>query len=122
MAVFKKTLSFTSSLKLVRDTTSNATAENDVNGGAAVFYGIEVDNSLNSSAVYVKLYNNAGPTVGTTAPDITMKVSAGSTRRMMVAEGIAFATALSFATVTDGGGTAGTTNPTNSVVVSLLVA
>ena len=120
MAISKKTLSFTSSLKLVSDINANATAEANINSGAATLYGIRIDNSLDSAANFVKLYNNVAPTVGTTVPDIVVKIGAGRTRHIMFPKGIAFGTAISFACVTTGG-TAGTTNPVNTVKVYLLI-
>lgn len=121
MAVSKQPLAFTSGLKQIRDTTANGTGENDVNGGAATLYGIRVDNTQNSTPVFLKLYNHASPTIGTTDPDLILKVKNGVTRRVMFPKGLAFATAISMACVTTGG-TAGTTNPTNPVEASLLIA
>ncbi len=121
MAVFKQTLAFTGSLKQIRDTDSDGTAENDINGGAATLYGIRIDNTLNSSAVFLKLYNHAGPTIGTTVPDIVLKCYALKLRRVMFPEGIAFGTGISYATVTVGG-TTGTGSPTNDVEVDLIIA
>ena len=121
MAISKQTLSFTSNLKLIRDTDADATSENDVNSGAATLYGIKADNSANSAASFVKLYNNAAPTVGTTAPDIILKVKGSKIRRVLFPKGIAFGTALSYACVTTGG-TGGTSNPTSDVKVDLILA
>lgn len=120
MAVSKRTLSFTSGLKQIRDITANATAENDVNSGASTLYGVRVDNSANSAASFLKLYNNAAPTVGTTVPDFVLRVNAGKTKHVLIPKGISFATAISEACVT-AGGTGGTTNPTSAVIVDLLV-
>lgn len=121
MALSKQTLAFTASLKLIRDTDVDETAENDVNAGAGTLYGIKINNSLNSAASFVKLYNNAAPTVGTTAPDMVIKVKAGKTRSLLIPQGISFPTGISYACVT-AGGTGGVTGPTSAVTVEFIIA
>jgi len=80
-----------------------------------------VDNSLNAATSYLKLYNDAGPVVvGTTVPTLVIPATLGQTERWTNLDGYAFATALSFACVTDGGGTAGTTSPASNVTVRIL--
>lgn len=122
MAVSKQNLGLTSGLTLVRDTDSDATSEDNVNSGVAVIYLIEVDNTLNANAaVYTKLYNSTGPTVGTTDPEIIVLAPKGKIQTFGVPEGISFGTGLSFATVTTAG-TAGTTSPTGNVGVKIVLA
>ena len=108
------------SASIISDADSNATSEDDVRNGATTVYLVDVDNSANAATTYVKLYDNAGPTVGTTAPDIILKVTA-STRKVFTLDmgGIAFTTGLSFASLT-AGGTAGSTGPTSDVIVKIL--
>ena len=122
MAITTSPLTLTSGLKHIVDTDSNATAEADINGGAATLYLVYIDNSLNAAKSYTKFWNNAAPTVGTTAPDMSLPVDASSTLKLAIPAGIAFGTALSFATVSDAGGTAGTTDPTSDVRVELVIA
>lgn len=106
---------------IVLDTDADGTAENNVRGGASTVYMISVDNSLNAGgASYLKLYNDAAPTVGTTAPTLVIPVAASGTGVWVNLSGFAFATALSLACVTDGGGTAGTTSPASNVTVRIL--
>lgn len=109
--------------RIITDTDSDATSEDDVLSGAATVIKVEVDNSLNGTKVYTKLANNAAPTVGTTDPDIQIPVAAGekATLAPQPGSGIAFGTALSFWTTTEAG-TAGTTSPANDVVVKITVA
>lgn len=107
--------------KLVTETAANATADTDIVSGSATIYMIDIDNSAVAATTYVKLYNNANPTVGTTAPDMVLMVAATTRRVFPFPEGIAFGTAVSFAAVTTGG-TSGTTSPTGSVVVRLLTS
>lgn len=122
MSVTTTPLSNPVGANIVTDTTSNATSEDDVRGGATTVYMVDVDNTANAAVSYVKLYDSASPTVGTTAPDFVFKVTA-STRKVFVLDmsGIAFTTGLSFATVT-AGGTAGTSSPSSSVIVRILTS
>ena len=103
--------------KLVVETAAGATPDNNVLGAAGSIYQIDVDNAANAAASYLKLYDAAAPTVGTTAPDAVLRVPAGQRRQWVIPEGWAF-TILSFACVT-AGGTTGVTAPTHPVVVRL---
>ena len=95
-----------------------------VKASYAVVNYIIIDNTLNNSAVYVKLYNLASGsvTVGTTAPDEIIYVPASSiiTHVLYTAAvvGKTFGTAVSAVCVT-AGGTAGSTPPTMSVPVTI---
>jgi hypothetical protein len=95
-----------------------------VKASSAKVYSVTIDNTLNASASYVKLWNLASGsvTLGTTAPDSVIFVpgSALVTETYFVgaAQGKTFATALSAACVTTGG-TAGTTPPSSNVIVSI---
>jgi hypothetical protein len=105
--------------KLVVQTDANSTPNNAVTSAAGKIYQIDVDNEANSdNAAYLKIYDNASPTVGTTPPDFVLKVPVNQRRNMVIPDGLDF-TDLSFAVVT-AGGTAGTTDPTNPVVVKLV--
>ena len=125
-----KTTGFSSPLGsvLVIQTQSTATADNDITGGANLTLNcLEVENST-TSTVYVKLYDNAAPTVGTTVPDIIFPVDAGNVRTLNILNGSAnsgsggykFDTAISMATVT-AGGTAGTGSPSGGNVKVVLI-
>jgi hypothetical protein len=105
---------------IVQDTDSDGTSENDVRVGACTLYMVDVDNSANAAVSYLKLYDSASPTVGTTAPDMIFKVPASVRRVFAIPDGVAF-TNLSFACVTTAG-TAGTTNPTSNVTVKLVTS
>lgn len=116
-------LSTTSALKLVIDTDCDATSEANVNSGAATIYQVYIDNTANTSTtVFFKAWNATAPTVGTTTPDLTIPCGGGKKMRAVCQLGDAFGTGLSFACVTDGGGTAGTTSPTNDVIVKIVMA
>lgn len=100
-------------------------AVDSVKASSATVYLVQVNNSGNASAVYVKLYNLASGsvTVGTTAPDEVIYVPGLSTVTHQLltggAAGKVFGTALSAACVT-AGGTAGTTPPSSSVSVVIV--
>lgn len=105
--------------KLVQETAAGATPDNNVTGAAGSIYLLDIDNSNNSdNPAYLKVYDNAAPVVGTTAPDLIVRVPANQRRSMAIPEGWAF-TALSFACVISGG-TAGSTGPTNPVPVRIV--
>mgnify|MGYP001589379178 CR=1 FL=1 len=104
--------------KLIYDSDADGTSEADMTGTSGVLYVVDIDNTANAAASYVKLYDAAAPTIGTTAPDWIFKVAASVRRVLAITEGFAF-TNLSMACVT-AGGTAGTTNPTSNVAVRLL--
>ena len=105
---------------IIEDATANSTAETaDASGGT--LYQVYIDNSGNTSAVYVKVYANASPTVGTTSPDFIFPAAANQTVQFDFPEGVAYVTALTFACVTTAG-TGGTTCPANNVVVRLTIA
>ena len=107
--------------RLVVQTSATSTADTNVLGSAGVVYTVDVDNTANVAASYVKLYDNAAPTVGTTPPDMVVLVPASQRRQVVVPEGVSFSTALSFACVTVGG-TEGTVDPASDVIVRILAS
>lgn len=105
--------------KLAEATDANGTACNDVFGGAGSLLMVEIDNSVNvGEAVYLKLYDDAGPTVGTTAPSWVLKADGGAFAAYAIPSGASF-TNLSFAVVTSPG-TAGVANPAAQVDVRIV--
>ena len=92
-----------------------------VDGTSGTFYTLYVDNTTNSGAVYVKLWDNsdaANVTVGTTVPDWIFPVSASNKQQFCFPDGFAYGAGLVMACVTSGG-TEGTTGPTNDVIVRI---
>ena len=105
--------------QLLKETVTNAVADNNVRGGATTIYMVRVDNSGNPSLpVYLHLYNNVAPVVGTTPPDITLLFAGGEASDTLWITGKAFATALSFCCTT-AGGLGGVVSPTNPVITSI---
>lgn len=89
-----------------------------IGSGGKTLYAVEVDNRNNTAETYLKLYNSASPTVGTTNPDHVEPIPAGVRRTIILnnAAGVAFGTALSAVCVT-AAGTGGSTAPTADVAV-----
>lgn len=106
--------------RYVVQTSATATPDNSVAGGAGLLLQVDIDNTGNLDAVYVKLYDHAGPTVGSTPPEWVLKCPASVRRIFNCTPGSAFATNLSLACVTTGG-TGGSTSPQNAVTVRLLL-
>jgi hypothetical protein len=107
--------------RLIEQTSANSTSNNNVCGASCTIYTVDVDNTANVAASYVKLYDNAAPVVGTTNPDIVVVVPAGDRRQYVIPEGVDFSTALSFCCVTVGG-TQGTISPASAVIVRILAS
>lgn len=99
--------------------TPNATADNAVVSGTVYISSVLFDNSNNSAAAFLKLYDSSGPTVGTTAPDWIFKANGGEKLYVNFSRNRPkFTTALSLCCVT-AAGTAGSTSPTSSVSVGI---
>ena len=102
---------------------SSATGVADANLAAAgEIRVVEVDNTANTSIAYVKLYDSAAPTVGTTAPNWQFIAPITSKVTYTCPNGSAF-TNLSLACVTLPGtpGVSPTHDPTNAVTVRIVV-
>jgi len=106
-------------LRLIRDTDCDATPEKNALGKAGTLFMLAVDNP-NGAIEYVKVYDAQDCTVGTTDPDFTFPIAANSKKTIFCPSGVALDSGLSFACVSDGGGTAGTTNPASDVAVSAM--
>jgi hypothetical protein len=110
---------------LVQQTDATKTMNQDMTGGTnLVLTTVEIDAKTNSlptnETAFVKFYNNAGDTVGTTAPAMVLPVIGGGVAVYQISGGgYAWLTSINMACVTDGGGTAGTTDPTKDVIVRL---
>lgn len=106
--------------KVITDTSVDASAVNNPTGGSGTLYYVEINNAANSSAVFVKFYDHASPTIGTTSPDIVLRCGAAESQYFNLPQGIAFGTAVSYACTT-AGGTAGTGSPSNAVILKAIV-
>ena len=110
---------FAGTLKIIRESDLDETANDNVADGAATIYALDIDNAANAAITYVKTYNNADPTVGTTDPEMILMLTASVRRTFIFRTGnAAHSTALSMAAVT-AAGTAGVTGPTSNVIADI---
>lgn len=126
MAITQILVASPSGETIFTDTAMGGTID-PVKASPATVYYVQVDNSLNGSASYVKLYNLASGSVvvGTTVPDEVIFVPGNAVVTEVfstsAAPGKAFGTALS-AACTTAGGTAGNTSPSSNVKVTIVYA
>jgi hypothetical protein len=104
----------------VLQTAASNLADGDITGGANLtLTTIELDGATNTTVntVYLKFYDTGAPVVGTTDPDMVVPMAANTRGAFQISGGgHTFVNAISMACVQEGG-TAGTTNPTVSVIV-----
>ena len=105
--------------KVLSDTSADAVVNADVTGAAGNVNYVQVNNLANSTAVYLKFYNVASPTVGTTAPSHIFRCGAAKTEYFIIPQGSVFGTAVSYACTT-AGGTGGTTSPSSAVIIKAI--
>ena len=103
--------------QLMFDVDVDQNAGVDVLGGSATIYSLRINNS--SSLAWVKFYDDALPTVGTTDPDYIFQADASETVVWTIVDGFAM-TILSTA-ATNSAGTAGTTTPPGTIKVHAVV-
>lgn len=123
MAISQVNVSSPAGETIFQDSAMGASADG-IKSSSAKVYSVTIDNSANAAPSYVKLYNLASGsvTVGTTAPDEIIYVPSNAVVTQVyftgAAQGKTFGTGLSAACVTTGG-TAGSTPPSSSVIVSV---
>ena len=122
MAVSTVDISTPSGLKKYRNT-DLAETKDAVDASSGTLHSVVVDNTANAAAAtYLKMWDAASGsvTVGTTAPDYTIKIPAATKRTIIFHDGLAYGTALTAACLTTAG-TAGTTGPTSDVIVEFII-
>ena len=98
----------------------DATVCANATGTTGVLYLADIDNTGNAlETLYLKLYDDAAPTVGTSDPNWIFKIKGGERKTYAIPDGIAFDVALSFAAV-QSPGTPGTTGPSSPIPVTFL--
>ena len=113
---------------LVTDTEANGTAEENATGATGTIYSIQIDNTLNTSSVYVKIADNAmaGTTSSDQTPNWVYYAPAGKTVTYACPGGSPFGTALSFWGTTVKASSTGQaltqSDPTNAVTVKILTS
>lgn len=90
---------------------ANSSAAQVAKTGSTIIYAIDIDNTAFATDVFVKIYNNAAPTVGTTDPHMIIYVPLSKRISVLIpAGGITLGTAVAVATVLTAG-TGGTGAP-----------
>jgi len=117
MALSKVVLSTRFGDKFAKESDAGSTAT-VIESSAATVYSVQANNTAVSSDVFVKLYNNASPTIGTSSPDMILKIPASTVKTYHFTSGVVFATALSVACLT-AAGTGGVVDP-GTVVVKIV--
>ena len=103
-------------------TDCDATMANNITGTNSTLYAIEIDNDANAGEInYIKLYDATSATIASDDPYLSLQVDADEKNiTYHIPQGLTFTNGICFAGVSDGGGTAGNTNPTSSVIVRLI--
>ena len=120
MATYKTSIPGTISDARWTDDGASAT-EVEVSSSAINVDQVRIDNTANSTKLYLKLYNLAASslTVGTNSPESILPIEAGSSVEYKFDPGMVFGTALCYAVVTTGG-TAGTACPGTAIPLEIL--
>jgi hypothetical protein len=92
-------------------TSGNASADS-IGSSTVYVHQVFINNSLNTAASYLKLYDASSPTVGTTAPDFIFPVAGSSVAEFSIHPGGKFTNGIKAAVLTDAG-TGGTSAPAN---------
>jgi len=108
--------------RVLKDTAVTNTAVTNVTGASGSLYLLYANNTANSNAIYIKLYDSVEtPVVGTTVPDYVFMIDASSSQQIVMTAGTAFANGISY-TAVDSGGTAGTTAPSTPLTVWMVTS
>ena len=95
--------------------TAGTVAVDTIGSGSVFIHQIYINNTLNTTSVYLKLYDSGSSvTVGTTDPDFVFPCAGSSVAEFGIHPGASFGNGIKAAVVTDPG-TAGTTSPTSDV-------
>ena len=98
------------------DDTAGAAA---VSAASCVIYEMELDNTANAAATYMRMYNTATVTLGTTVPDSIIMIPASVKITLVLPSGVTFGTALRLSAGTSAT-LATTTAPTSNFAVKLV--
>ena len=102
---------------VVVDTDVDENAQTNTTGAAGKMHLLSIDNTTNSSVMYVKFYDSSSAvTVGTTVPDYVFRADASTLHTLVFPEGLTCANGFTHCCVT-AGGTAGTGAPCSAVMI-----
>lgn len=105
--------------KIVSDSTLTNAANTDVTSGSGALHSFDIHNQHAANTTFLKIsLTAANPIVGTTVPDIQVRVGPATAIRVVIPGAVAF-TKLSFWQV-DSAGTGGVTASGSPVVVSMV--
>ena len=110
--------------KIIKQTITNATANVDVTSESGRLYEISLVNGSSSNAYFKLTLSDEAVTVGTTLPEMMIRVNAAESKRWHIPAGLAF-TRLSFWAVTgptDSNTTSPTLNSGNGLITTLVVS
>lgn len=96
-----------------------ALAGTTIKSSSTVIYELELDNTANAAATYIRLYNATSQTVGTTVPDSIIMVPASVSRSIVIPSGLTFATGLGISSGTSAI-LATTTAPSSAFAVKIV--
>ena len=120
MAITKSSLGAVLVDTVYVDSAATNTARFVVTTGAT-FYQVDIDNTANSDAVYVKVFDlAAGVTPGTTDPNFIFKAPALTRLACTCSAGVALTNGFGYTCVKESG-TVGTTAPDNDVTMRVLL-
>jgi len=108
---------------LITSSGLSAATNNNVTGNSSgSIYQIQVDNSANESqAVYLKIFDGATATPGTSIPNLTLQISGGKKMTFLMGDGHPYTSGVSL-WCTTGAEVSATSNPSKSVSLNLLAS
>tara|TARA_R100001224_G_scaffold107781_1_gene83404 strand:+ start:462 stop:839 length:378 start_codon:yes stop_codon:yes gene_type:complete len=110
--------------RIIKQTITNATPNVDVTSESGRLYEISLVNGSSSNAYFKLTLSDEAVTVGTTLPEMMIRVNAAESKRWYIPGGLAF-TRLSFWAVTgptDNNTTSPTLNSGNGLITTLVVS
>jgi len=105
---------------LVSETTANSVVVSNATGASGRWHSIDIENG-NSSQVFLRIWDDAAPTNGTTLPDWIIPVAGNAHTLITSTTGEPFENGISF-TATSSQAHSGTTAPGSAVVVRVVIA
>tara|TARA_R110001583_G_scaffold13263_4_gene57434 strand:+ start:6185 stop:6553 length:369 start_codon:yes stop_codon:yes gene_type:complete len=108
--------------QMFKDTDVDENTKIDVTGAPGTLYYLDCVSTDSGSSRFVKFYDAAVVTRGTTRPILVIKIAAQGSTRMSFPDGIPFATAISYC-CDDGAGTAAGSGPAvNKMTIRFVVS
>jgi hypothetical protein len=120
MAVTKATVPDRLADSLIIDTSADNTAENNVFDGSLTLYTVQIDNTNNPTAVYIKAANATSITPASNNPDYMFYAPGNQKLSYVVYAGMALSAGLSFWGTTTQANATAQTSPDPAPTVKLL--